>query len=121
MAEIVLYVRHLPCKILNAEFSDIMDALGLDSRCFHLRIPTRRSRSKTNNFGYGFVTCSRRSDAEAFVRTFHGFQFENIQTCKRLSVEQAHRSALSTDFSAWHMEMPMTFDADMLTHEYQGA
>eukprot|EP00928_Gymnodinium_smaydae_P021127 TRINITY_DN18221_c0_g1_i1.p1 TRINITY_DN18221_c0_g1~~TRINITY_DN18221_c0_g1_i1.p1 ORF type:complete len:186 (-),score=23.06 TRINITY_DN18221_c0_g1_i1:235-768(-) len=116
MAGIMLYVRHLPCKVLETKFSETIDELGLCSQRFRLWIPKRRGLGKTNNFGYGFVTCSCASDAEAFIRTFQGYQFENIQSSKKLSIEPARRSALSPDFSAWQMESPMTFDADAVTH-----
>eukprot|EP00928_Gymnodinium_smaydae_P003284 TRINITY_DN11179_c0_g1_i2.p1 TRINITY_DN11179_c0_g1~~TRINITY_DN11179_c0_g1_i2.p1 ORF type:complete len:203 (+),score=22.71 TRINITY_DN11179_c0_g1_i2:114-722(+) len=43
-----------------------------------------------NNFGYGFVTCSRNEDAEAFARVFQGFQFSDIDSDKRMLVELGH-------------------------------
>eukprot|EP00928_Gymnodinium_smaydae_P000024 TRINITY_DN10010_c2_g1_i1.p3 TRINITY_DN10010_c2_g1~~TRINITY_DN10010_c2_g1_i1.p3 ORF type:complete len:138 (-),score=19.49 TRINITY_DN10010_c2_g1_i1:204-617(-) len=60
-------------------------------------------------FGFGFVPCWQAEDAVAFTRVFPGFQFEHVQSGKRLSIELGQRSSSSTDSSS----SLMTFDADM--------
>eukprot|EP00928_Gymnodinium_smaydae_P058030 TRINITY_DN4123_c0_g2_i1.p1 TRINITY_DN4123_c0_g2~~TRINITY_DN4123_c0_g2_i1.p1 ORF type:complete len:228 (-),score=23.85 TRINITY_DN4123_c0_g2_i1:279-884(-) len=115
---ILLCIRHLPCKVLEAELNAAMAELGLAASRYDLYIPKRKMRrGKSNNVGYGFVTCRHTSDAEVFTRAFHGFRFENIQSGKTLSVELAHRSEHSTDFSWWPPESPITIDADMSAFE----
>eukprot|EP00928_Gymnodinium_smaydae_P078535 TRINITY_DN6262_c1_g2_i1.p1 TRINITY_DN6262_c1_g2~~TRINITY_DN6262_c1_g2_i1.p1 ORF type:complete len:256 (+),score=31.91 TRINITY_DN6262_c1_g2_i1:39-806(+) len=84
----VLHLRHVPCKVLEADLMDAMRAAGLDSPRYNVYFPKRPGRHGVmNNFGYGFVTCREQEDADVFTRLFQGFQFANIQSDKRMLVE----------------------------------
>eukprot|EP00928_Gymnodinium_smaydae_P066123 TRINITY_DN49183_c0_g1_i1.p1 TRINITY_DN49183_c0_g1~~TRINITY_DN49183_c0_g1_i1.p1 ORF type:complete len:187 (-),score=25.56 TRINITY_DN49183_c0_g1_i1:198-758(-) len=113
--EVVLCIRHIPCKILDADFQQAMHEAGLDAARYSLYLPKRKGRrGQFNNFGYGFATCNQRGDAEAFLGVFQGYQFENIQSSKRLLIELASVSlqALSHSNRRLTFEMNMLFDAD---------
>eukprot|EP00928_Gymnodinium_smaydae_P063560 TRINITY_DN47102_c0_g1_i1.p1 TRINITY_DN47102_c0_g1~~TRINITY_DN47102_c0_g1_i1.p1 ORF type:complete len:194 (-),score=16.47 TRINITY_DN47102_c0_g1_i1:353-892(-) len=117
MADIVLWIRHLPCKVSKAELTEVLVQFGLDTCRYSVHVPKRRcSRGKTINFGYGFITCRHWSDAEALTRALQGFCFTNIQSGKRLSVELAHRSLIATDFSSALFKSQMTSDAGVLPY-----
>eukprot|EP00928_Gymnodinium_smaydae_P095375 TRINITY_DN8199_c0_g2_i1.p1 TRINITY_DN8199_c0_g2~~TRINITY_DN8199_c0_g2_i1.p1 ORF type:complete len:178 (-),score=20.43 TRINITY_DN8199_c0_g2_i1:390-923(-) len=94
MAPIKLCIRHVPCKILKADFEDIIIAQGLDISRYGVSIPGRvhPRHGRMNNFGFGFVHCQREEDVEAFTLVFQGFHFDGILSKKRLLVEAA-RSA----------------------------
>eukprot|EP00928_Gymnodinium_smaydae_P058028 TRINITY_DN4123_c0_g1_i1.p1 TRINITY_DN4123_c0_g1~~TRINITY_DN4123_c0_g1_i1.p1 ORF type:complete len:230 (-),score=22.14 TRINITY_DN4123_c0_g1_i1:298-888(-) len=121
MVGMKLCVRHLPCKVLEAELTAAMAEAGLAAWRYNVSIPKRTSRGKSNNYGYGFVICQEDSDAMAFIQAFHGFRFENIQSGKQLSVEMANRSQFSNTFSvriseamsvgAERVEAPSSYDA----------
>eukprot|EP00928_Gymnodinium_smaydae_P091362 TRINITY_DN7507_c0_g1_i3.p1 TRINITY_DN7507_c0_g1~~TRINITY_DN7507_c0_g1_i3.p1 ORF type:complete len:164 (+),score=17.52 TRINITY_DN7507_c0_g1_i3:23-514(+) len=86
-----LCIRPVPCKILEGEFLDILHDQGLDVFRYRVYFPKRIGpRGRKINFGYGFVTCQRDADAEAFRRTFQGFHFDHVESTKRLLVELAH-------------------------------
>eukprot|EP00928_Gymnodinium_smaydae_P091361 TRINITY_DN7507_c0_g1_i1.p1 TRINITY_DN7507_c0_g1~~TRINITY_DN7507_c0_g1_i1.p1 ORF type:complete len:184 (+),score=9.33 TRINITY_DN7507_c0_g1_i1:43-552(+) len=86
-----LCIRHVPCKILESEFLDLIRGQGLDVAHYRVYFPKRPGRQgRRNNVGYGFVTCQREADAEAFARTFQGFHFDHVQSTKRLLVELAY-------------------------------
>eukprot|EP00928_Gymnodinium_smaydae_P007398 TRINITY_DN12661_c0_g2_i4.p1 TRINITY_DN12661_c0_g2~~TRINITY_DN12661_c0_g2_i4.p1 ORF type:complete len:209 (+),score=17.28 TRINITY_DN12661_c0_g2_i4:66-692(+) len=92
----ILHLRNIPCKVLEADLRNTMWELGLDVSRYELYFPKRTRRlGRSNNYGYGFVHCSRAEDAEAFSRSMHGFRFENIDSSKRLAVETANRSSVA--------------------------
>eukprot|EP00928_Gymnodinium_smaydae_P055955 TRINITY_DN3941_c0_g1_i1.p1 TRINITY_DN3941_c0_g1~~TRINITY_DN3941_c0_g1_i1.p1 ORF type:complete len:221 (+),score=23.54 TRINITY_DN3941_c0_g1_i1:76-738(+) len=89
---VILCIRHIPCKIMETDFEEAMYISGLDPSWYELDLPKRRQRNgRFNNFGYGFVTCWRRHDAEAFTRTFQNFCFQSVQSSKRLHIESGRR------------------------------
>eukprot|EP00928_Gymnodinium_smaydae_P000011 TRINITY_DN10005_c0_g2_i3.p1 TRINITY_DN10005_c0_g2~~TRINITY_DN10005_c0_g2_i3.p1 ORF type:complete len:223 (-),score=23.50 TRINITY_DN10005_c0_g2_i3:198-809(-) len=93
MARVVLYIRNIPCKVLEPEFRDTMRERGLDESRYEVHFPKRaRPSGRYNNFGYGFVACNRPEDAEALTRAMDGFRFENIDSSKQLLVEVANRN-----------------------------
>eukprot|EP00928_Gymnodinium_smaydae_P067642 TRINITY_DN50632_c0_g1_i1.p1 TRINITY_DN50632_c0_g1~~TRINITY_DN50632_c0_g1_i1.p1 ORF type:complete len:218 (+),score=9.98 TRINITY_DN50632_c0_g1_i1:24-656(+) len=96
MAEIILHVRNVPCKVLETCLQDTMQEVGLDVSRYEIYFPKKPGRQgRYNNFGYGFVTCWRTEDAEAFIRTMHGFCFDNINSHKHLAVEPARGNLAS--------------------------
>eukprot|EP00928_Gymnodinium_smaydae_P021323 TRINITY_DN18303_c0_g1_i1.p1 TRINITY_DN18303_c0_g1~~TRINITY_DN18303_c0_g1_i1.p1 ORF type:complete len:229 (-),score=34.97 TRINITY_DN18303_c0_g1_i1:457-1098(-) len=87
---VVLCVRHIPCKILEAGLQEAMRGFGLDVARYDVFFPKRLGRhGQFNNFGYGFITCRHAEDAEAFVFAMQGYHFEHVQSGKRLAVERA--------------------------------
>eukprot|EP00928_Gymnodinium_smaydae_P041726 TRINITY_DN2819_c0_g1_i2.p1 TRINITY_DN2819_c0_g1~~TRINITY_DN2819_c0_g1_i2.p1 ORF type:complete len:214 (+),score=12.13 TRINITY_DN2819_c0_g1_i2:99-740(+) len=94
MAGVVLHVRNIPCKILEADLRDVMQEVGLDVSRYELHLPKKPGRQgRYNNFGYGFVTCHGPEDAELFTRALQGFHFENIASSKRLVIEPGRGNA----------------------------
>eukprot|EP00928_Gymnodinium_smaydae_P028531 TRINITY_DN21731_c0_g1_i6.p1 TRINITY_DN21731_c0_g1~~TRINITY_DN21731_c0_g1_i6.p1 ORF type:complete len:221 (-),score=3.93 TRINITY_DN21731_c0_g1_i6:255-848(-) len=94
MAGFILLVRNVPCKVLEADFGDTIQQVGLDPSRYELYFPKKPGRQgRYNNFGYGFVTCRGKEDAEVFTRALQGFRFENIDSRKRLVIEPANRNA----------------------------
>eukprot|EP00928_Gymnodinium_smaydae_P056875 TRINITY_DN40172_c0_g1_i1.p1 TRINITY_DN40172_c0_g1~~TRINITY_DN40172_c0_g1_i1.p1 ORF type:complete len:188 (+),score=12.07 TRINITY_DN40172_c0_g1_i1:73-636(+) len=84
-------VRHIPCKIVEADIKRAMDTLGLDSSRYDVSLPVSKPRpgkaQRAGNFGYGFVVCHGREDAEAFLNVFQGYQFQDVNSSKRILVE----------------------------------
>eukprot|EP00928_Gymnodinium_smaydae_P078531 TRINITY_DN6262_c0_g1_i1.p1 TRINITY_DN6262_c0_g1~~TRINITY_DN6262_c0_g1_i1.p1 ORF type:complete len:220 (+),score=29.89 TRINITY_DN6262_c0_g1_i1:32-661(+) len=96
MAEIILHVRNIPCKVVETSLRDTMQEVGLDVSRYEIYLPKKLGRQgRYNNFGYGFVTCWRSEDAEAFIRTMRGFCFENINSHKLLLIEPARSNVAS--------------------------
>eukprot|EP00928_Gymnodinium_smaydae_P000009 TRINITY_DN10005_c0_g1_i1.p1 TRINITY_DN10005_c0_g1~~TRINITY_DN10005_c0_g1_i1.p1 ORF type:complete len:217 (-),score=19.23 TRINITY_DN10005_c0_g1_i1:411-1061(-) len=94
MAGVILHVRNVPCKILETDFREMMQEVGLDVDRYALYLPKKLGRQgRYNNFGYGFVTCYDGRDAELFTRAIHGFHFENIASSKRLVIEPKRGNA----------------------------
>eukprot|EP00928_Gymnodinium_smaydae_P050364 TRINITY_DN3391_c0_g1_i9.p1 TRINITY_DN3391_c0_g1~~TRINITY_DN3391_c0_g1_i9.p1 ORF type:complete len:229 (+),score=23.22 TRINITY_DN3391_c0_g1_i9:64-750(+) len=91
MSVYTFLVRHIPCKIVAADFQSAMSSLGLDSSRYQVSMPTQEQRPgvayRPGNFGYGFVACHGEEDAQAFVNAFQSFQFENVKSHKRLLIE----------------------------------
>eukprot|EP00928_Gymnodinium_smaydae_P081601 TRINITY_DN6508_c0_g1_i2.p1 TRINITY_DN6508_c0_g1~~TRINITY_DN6508_c0_g1_i2.p1 ORF type:complete len:199 (-),score=27.67 TRINITY_DN6508_c0_g1_i2:268-816(-) len=91
MSSYTFLIRHIPCKIVAADFEMAMNSLGLDSSRYAVSMPSQEQRSgaayRPGNFGYGFVSCQQQADAEAFVAAFQGYQFENVSSSKRLFIE----------------------------------
>eukprot|EP00928_Gymnodinium_smaydae_P081603 TRINITY_DN6508_c0_g2_i1.p1 TRINITY_DN6508_c0_g2~~TRINITY_DN6508_c0_g2_i1.p1 ORF type:complete len:195 (-),score=24.91 TRINITY_DN6508_c0_g2_i1:318-902(-) len=91
MSTYTFLVRHIPCKIVAADFESAMNSLGLDSSRYEVSMPSQEKRPgvsyRPGNFGYGFVVCQGEADAAAFVNSFQGYQFENVNSNKRLLVE----------------------------------
>eukprot|EP00928_Gymnodinium_smaydae_P022032 TRINITY_DN18634_c0_g1_i1.p1 TRINITY_DN18634_c0_g1~~TRINITY_DN18634_c0_g1_i1.p1 ORF type:complete len:193 (-),score=25.37 TRINITY_DN18634_c0_g1_i1:246-824(-) len=86
-----LHLRHIPCKLLDDNLRDAMTDLGLDPSRFEIYLPKRPGRhGRMGNLGYAFVTCREQDDVEAFTRSFHGMQFDNIASSKRMVVEWAY-------------------------------
>eukprot|EP00928_Gymnodinium_smaydae_P031327 TRINITY_DN23024_c1_g1_i1.p1 TRINITY_DN23024_c1_g1~~TRINITY_DN23024_c1_g1_i1.p1 ORF type:complete len:229 (-),score=29.76 TRINITY_DN23024_c1_g1_i1:427-1068(-) len=93
MAEIILHVRNIPCKVLETSFQETMQEVGLDVSRYELYFPKKVGRQgRYNNYGYCFVTCWSTEDAEAFIRTMDGFRFENINSHKHLIIEPARNN-----------------------------
>eukprot|EP00928_Gymnodinium_smaydae_P069529 TRINITY_DN5303_c0_g1_i1.p1 TRINITY_DN5303_c0_g1~~TRINITY_DN5303_c0_g1_i1.p1 ORF type:complete len:269 (+),score=25.20 TRINITY_DN5303_c0_g1_i1:61-807(+) len=124
--DVVLHLRHVPCKVLEADLSDAIGALGLDASRYDVYFPKRAGRRGVmNNFGYGFVTCREQEDAELFSRSFQGFRFPNIQTDKRMIVEPKaghrpmglRRSQMGS--SHWASGYPETSSGPMARHHSQ--
>eukprot|EP00928_Gymnodinium_smaydae_P043903 TRINITY_DN2933_c1_g1_i1.p1 TRINITY_DN2933_c1_g1~~TRINITY_DN2933_c1_g1_i1.p1 ORF type:complete len:473 (-),score=20.25 TRINITY_DN2933_c1_g1_i1:373-1791(-) len=87
-ADLTVCVRHIPCKILEPDILDAIASFGLDAGRYEIYLPKRPGRhGRLNNFGYGFVTGREQEDVDSFTRLFHGFQFENIGSEKRLHIE----------------------------------
>eukprot|EP00928_Gymnodinium_smaydae_P028533 TRINITY_DN21731_c0_g2_i1.p1 TRINITY_DN21731_c0_g2~~TRINITY_DN21731_c0_g2_i1.p1 ORF type:complete len:203 (-),score=20.22 TRINITY_DN21731_c0_g2_i1:126-734(-) len=94
MAGFILHVRNVPCKVLEADFANAIQQVGLDESRYEIYFPKKLGRQgRYNNFGYGFVECSGEEDAEVFTRALQGFRFENIDSCKRLVIEPANSNA----------------------------
>eukprot|EP00928_Gymnodinium_smaydae_P055957 TRINITY_DN3941_c1_g1_i1.p1 TRINITY_DN3941_c1_g1~~TRINITY_DN3941_c1_g1_i1.p1 ORF type:complete len:226 (+),score=30.98 TRINITY_DN3941_c1_g1_i1:56-733(+) len=112
-----LCIRHIPCKILESDFGDAMAAFRLDTYRYELYLPKRKGRKgQYNNFGYGFVTCGQKQDADAFARAFQGFRFQSVQSHKKLYIEPASRSSHSADFSASSSRSEVNFVLEMFAH-----
>eukprot|EP00928_Gymnodinium_smaydae_P075250 TRINITY_DN58258_c0_g1_i1.p1 TRINITY_DN58258_c0_g1~~TRINITY_DN58258_c0_g1_i1.p1 ORF type:complete len:229 (+),score=30.18 TRINITY_DN58258_c0_g1_i1:78-689(+) len=102
---ITLCLRHLPCKVLEDDFKDIMTEYGFAPSRFELFFPKKKGRQgRLNNFGYGFLTCWQEEDARAFARVFQHYRFEHIDSDKELFIEQGNSSMVGEQMrgtTAW--------------------
>eukprot|EP00928_Gymnodinium_smaydae_P029747 TRINITY_DN22317_c0_g1_i1.p1 TRINITY_DN22317_c0_g1~~TRINITY_DN22317_c0_g1_i1.p1 ORF type:complete len:463 (+),score=22.98 TRINITY_DN22317_c0_g1_i1:50-1438(+) len=88
-ADLTVCVRHIPCKVLEPDIAEAIASFGLDASRYEVYLPKRPGRhGRMNNFGYGFVTGREQVDIDAFTELFHGFQFGNIESEKRLKIER---------------------------------
>eukprot|EP00928_Gymnodinium_smaydae_P100312 TRINITY_DN9817_c0_g1_i2.p1 TRINITY_DN9817_c0_g1~~TRINITY_DN9817_c0_g1_i2.p1 ORF type:complete len:217 (+),score=31.31 TRINITY_DN9817_c0_g1_i2:43-651(+) len=111
MATVVLVVRNVPCKVLEADLREVMQKVGLRVSRYELCFPKKPGRhGRFNNFGYGFVTCCEQGDAEDFARALHGFRFEHINSSKQLVIE-LERSGQSRALGGLHPMVQVSNDA----------
>eukprot|EP00928_Gymnodinium_smaydae_P100313 TRINITY_DN9817_c1_g1_i3.p1 TRINITY_DN9817_c1_g1~~TRINITY_DN9817_c1_g1_i3.p1 ORF type:complete len:202 (+),score=32.48 TRINITY_DN9817_c1_g1_i3:31-606(+) len=95
MDAVVLHVKNVPCKVLEADLLEVMQQVGLHVSRYELYFPKKIGRQgRYNNFGYGFVSCRAQDDAEAFARALHGFRFEHIRSNKQLVIELGNSNSL---------------------------
>eukprot|EP00928_Gymnodinium_smaydae_P078532 TRINITY_DN6262_c0_g2_i2.p1 TRINITY_DN6262_c0_g2~~TRINITY_DN6262_c0_g2_i2.p1 ORF type:complete len:218 (+),score=38.33 TRINITY_DN6262_c0_g2_i2:32-655(+) len=119
MAEIILHVRNIPCKVVETSLRDTMQEVGLDVSRYEIYLPKKLGRqARYTNFGYGFVTCHGEEDAEAFARTMDGYRFEHIDSRKQLVVEwgnlnAASRSSESEAHGAMHAAVEASADSGL--------
>mmetsp|Transcript_10368 Transcript_10368/g.23314 ORF Transcript_10368/g.23314 Transcript_10368/m.23314 type:complete len:123 (+) Transcript_10368:2-370(+) len=102
---------NLPYRATEADIVEAVDAMGFQGTYHISSFPkANKTKARTTNLGYAFISFTNSDSAAAFVDAFGSFHFAGRASVKQCTLKLARvqrKIPARTSTSAWHLSLQL--------------